>query len=70
LSVLPEFVADFVCKMASRRTLPLLNQVVLNDVFTAALNQAKQKPVNLTQNQQVRIHHYFGAEGATDLTVG
>jgi hypothetical protein len=38
--------------MASR-TLPRLKQVVLNDVFTQALEQARQKPLNLTQNQQV-----------------
>ena len=39
--------------MASR-TLPRLRQVVLNDVFTQAFEQARQKPVQLTHNQQVR----------------
>ena len=42
--------------MASR-TLPRLKQVVLNDVFTQALNQAKQKPVQLTHNQEVSAAH-------------
>jgi hypothetical protein len=43
--------------MASR-TLPRLKQVVLNDVFTQALEQARQKPLDLTQNQQVLLTWY------------
>jgi len=31
-----------------------MKQVVLNDVFTAAYEQARQKPVQLPHNQQVR----------------
>lgn len=38
---------------AFRVTTPRLQQVVLNDIFTQALNQAKQKPIQLTHNQQV-----------------
>ena len=41
--------------MFASRTVPCLKQVVLNDVFTAALNQAKQKPVQLPHNQQVSL---------------
>lgn len=48
------FITSFTMSALSR-TVPKLRQVVLNDVFTQAFEQARQKPVQLTHNQQVRF---------------